>query len=148
MPPVREGGPLALTASVSGTTPAPIYQWYRNSQLISLATGPTYFLAQVQAADAGIYSLVVSNCLGFSSNVVSRITVEIPLTLGYATSRVGGQLQFHVTGSLIHDVTVEGTTNFLNWIPVWTNHPPAFLDYPDPLSAILPWRFYRAIPWP
>ena len=48
----------------------------------------------------------------------------------------------------MHDVTVEGTTNFLNWIPLWTNRPPALLDYLDPLSASLPQRFYRAIPWP
>ena len=148
MPPLREGNPLSLTASVSGGTPPPTYQWYRNSQPISLATGPSYFVSQLQAADAGVYSLVVSNCLGLSSNVVSRITVEIPLPIGFTASRVSGQFQFHVTGSLMHDVTVEGTTNFLNWIPLWTNRPPALLDYLDPLSASLPQRFYRAIPWP
>jgi hypothetical protein len=40
---------------------------------------------------------------------------------------------------------VDGSTDLVNWTPLYTNAPGAGTFYfRDPLSSNLPWRFYRA----
>ena len=148
-PLVVEGTTLSLVGPVSGGIPPPSYQWYRNGAAINGATTANYSVDNVQTSAAGLYSLVASNCLGVSSNVIARVTIQIPLHLGYSTTTNGGRWEFNLNGSASHAFTFQGTTNFLNWIPFYTNATPfAPVTVPDPASLTLPYRFYRAIPWP
>ena len=148
-PLVVEGTTLSLIGPVSGGIPPPSYQWYRNGAAINGATTANYSVDNVQTSAAGLYSLVASNCLGVSSNVIARVTIQIPLHLGYSTTTNGGRWEFNLNGSASHAFTIQGTTNFLNWIPFYTNATPfAPVTVPDPASLTLPYRFYRAIPWP
>jgi hypothetical protein len=129
-------------------TPVPVYQWYRNGTAISEAAQAIYNLPNLPADAAGVYSVVASNCLGRSSNIVARVTVEVPLTLNFLALRAAGNLDFHVTGAASHGFMIQATSNFLNWIPLFTNTTPfAPVNFADPLSATQPRRFYRAMPW-
>jgi polygalacturonase/pectin methylesterase-like acyl-CoA thioesterase len=44
--------------------PAPTYQWYLNGASLAGATGATYTIASAAAANAGLYTVVVSNSAG------------------------------------------------------------------------------------
>ena len=60
---VAIGASAQLSVTASGA-PAPAFQWYFNSSAINGATAPTLALSDVRVADAGDYSVVVSNTLG------------------------------------------------------------------------------------
>jgi hypothetical protein len=146
---VAEGGTLSLIGSVSGGDPPPVYQWYRNGAAIAGATGAEYSRNNFGVDATGVYSLVASNCLGISSNVVGRVTVEVPLHVNFLASSQGGVFQFQVYGSASHPFVVQYTTNFLNWIPVVTNATPyAPMSFTDSVTGNRPIRVFRAIPWP
>ena len=52
----------SVTFSVDATGPKALtYQWYKDGELISNATGTTYTIDSVQASDAGNYTVAVSN---------------------------------------------------------------------------------------
>lgn len=71
-PIVAEGGTLSLTPSIEAGTPTAAYQWYHNGTLIPDATSSTYTRFNLPSTAAGTYSLVASNIIGKSSNVVAR----------------------------------------------------------------------------
>ena len=146
---VTEGETLAIAPSVSAGIPASTYYWYKNGSHISSGATPIYVLGSVPANAGGTYSLVASNMLGISSNVVADVTIKVPLNLSFLTLKVGDTLECHVLGSASHAFFVQGTSNFLNWIPLYTNVTPfAPINFIDPAAAIQPLRFYRARPWP
>jgi len=148
-PIIAEGGTLSLVGPVSGGTPSPNYRWYRNNLLLIGENGPNLVINNVTANAAGVYALVASNSFGLSSNIVARVTIDVPLHINSHEVIVGGGRQFHIMGSASRAFVVQGTTNFLNWIPLYTNTVPfAPVDFSDPGIAGFPVRFYRAIPWP
>ena len=52
-------------------------------------------------------------------------------------------------GSASHGFYIQGTTNFRNWIPIYTNLTPnTAVNFNDPVSPDQPRRFYRATPTP
>ncbi|MBI5770924.1 MAG: immunoglobulin domain-containing protein [Verrucomicrobia bacterium] len=55
----------SVTFSVAATgTPAPIYQWARNGTALAGATNSTLTVANVQLADAGVYTVALINDVG------------------------------------------------------------------------------------
>ncbi len=92
---IRKGvpaGPVTITAqpqSVGATTgsraqfsvtatgvPSPTYQWQRNGSPIAGATTASYSIASVSAADAGDYTVVVTNELGSVTSNSATLTVS------------------------------------------------------------------------
>ena len=65
-------GTSATFSVVASGTPAPTYQWKKGGTDISGATSSSYTIASVAAADAGTYSVVVTNTCG---NVTSANSV-------------------------------------------------------------------------
>ena len=61
---------------VAGGTPAPTYQWYFGGTAIGGATNATLTLGNVQASDAGNYSVAVSNSAGTVSSAPATLTVN------------------------------------------------------------------------
>ena len=57
-----------------------------------------------------------------------------------------GQFGFDLTGQAGKVVVVEGSTDLMNWGPLWTNTFtfPATLNFSDPQSRVHSNRFYRA----
>ena len=71
---IKQGADAAFTVVATGT-PAPGYQWRFNGTNIAAATTSTYMRTNVQPADAGSYSVVVSNSQG------TVISSNAPLTV-------------------------------------------------------------------
>ncbi|HXI84312.1 MAG TPA: pectinesterase family protein [Verrucomicrobiae bacterium] len=73
----------SLSVTASGV-PAPIYQWYKNSIIISsvgnpTATNATFTIGSVAPTDAGTYSVVVSNVAGVATSSNATLTVYSPM---------------------------------------------------------------------
>jgi hypothetical protein len=79
---VTAGTTVTLSAAASGT-PAPSYQWQRGGTNIAGATNATLTLANIQAADAGTYTLVATNSAGEARS--TPVTVAVSAQAG-ATS--------------------------------------------------------------
>jgi hypothetical protein len=71
------GSPLSLGATISGTSPF-AFQWQRDGQDITTATNQVLSVPNIQAAEAGAYTLRVSNSAATVTSVVATITVLIP----------------------------------------------------------------------
>src|SRR5205085_5342222 len=108
-PLITEGGTLSLTAPVSGGTPPPRYHWYRNGIRIAETSDPSLVRNNISAQDVGIYSIIASNNIGISSNVVAHVTVEVPLQLTFSASKNAGALQFRILGAASHTFYIQGT---------------------------------------
>jgi hypothetical protein len=69
------GSPVELVASARGGR-AQSFQWLHNGQPISNAQGDSLFLPGTTLADAGTYSVVLSNSLGVVTGVVAQVSFE------------------------------------------------------------------------
>jgi hypothetical protein len=93
---VLTGGTATFDATVVGTATI-TYQWDKNGSPISGATASTLTLANVQATDAGSYTLTASNSVGgaTSSAAVLTVTPSVPVVnseynlTGFATVGAG-----------------------------------------------------------
>jgi hypothetical protein len=78
---VLVGANVAFSVSATGTAPL-IYQWFfMETNALAGATGSTLGLTNVQRADAGRYSVTVSNLVG-STNVFATLVVQSSDPLG------------------------------------------------------------------
>ena len=64
-----------LSVVIGSTTPL-TYQWYRNGVALAGATNATLTLNNAQPANAGNYTVVVSNAFGSVTSQVATLTVE------------------------------------------------------------------------
>jgi hypothetical protein len=71
---VIEGSGVTLSVGVTGTPPIS-YQWRKDGVAISGATNASFTIANPQFADAGVYSVVVSNTLGSATSNGATLTV-------------------------------------------------------------------------
>jgi hypothetical protein len=123
---VIEGGTFKVTATPTGT--ASTYQWFHytsplaNGGRISGADSATLTITTAQLADAGAYTLVVSNVLGQASSLPAGVVVQ-PAVL---TNQLIGYWKFDETSGLMASdstgLAQPGTLiNFSNddseWIP-------------------------------
>src|SRR5205823_409393 len=72
-----QGTTATFSASASGTSPFS-YQWQFNNGPISGATGTSLSVSDVQPADAGSYTVVVTNSAGAITSSVAMLTVWVP----------------------------------------------------------------------
>jgi Leucine-rich repeat (LRR) protein/uncharacterized protein YpmS len=82
--------PQSLT-NIAGTTanfsvtaagvPAPSYQWQFNGSPIAGATGSAMSVANVQTANGGGYSVVVTNVAGAITSSIATLTVWVPVSI-------------------------------------------------------------------
>jgi hypothetical protein len=73
------GGSTAFQVAATGTGPL-TYQWFFNGQPISNATGTSLLLSGIKFADAGTYSVQVSNPYAQASSEPAQLTVvSLPL---------------------------------------------------------------------
>jgi hypothetical protein len=89
---VTAGSSVQFTVTATGR-PAVTYQWSFNGTAISGATSSTYSLSNAQAANAGTYTVVVSNVMGSNTSNGATLTVNAatPTTsVGGDTSSGGG----------------------------------------------------------
>lgn len=72
---VAVGGSAAFAVGAAGTAPLS-YQWFRDMQPVPGATLASLLLSNVDAADAGPYSVVVTNAAGSATSRRASLTVE------------------------------------------------------------------------
>ena len=85
---VVAGGVATFTVSATGT-PAPTYQWYFNGTAITGATSTAYTISPVTAANAGSYTVLVSNS-GGGSVLSAPATLTVTVAPAFDTSQAGG----------------------------------------------------------
>ncbi len=95
---IDPGGNATLVVAASGTPPLG-YQWLFDGAQIAGATTSGYMINDAQPADAGGYSVVVSNSVGSVTSAVAVLTVEVPHAATATASIVGG----FVVGAFVTD---------------------------------------------
>ena len=123
----------------------------RVRKVLLFAGYPILTLNNLGATDAGNYAVVISSPYGSVTSAVVSLTVTIPTTppqiiaggpgFGFSTNQFG----FNLNGTYGQAIVVDGSTNLLDWIPLFTNiaNGSPFYFY-DPVWTNFPWRFYRA----
>ncbi|MBI5688898.1 MAG: immunoglobulin domain-containing protein [Verrucomicrobia bacterium] len=103
---VAAGGSAAFTVGATGS-PTPGYQWRKDGVAINGATTATLSLTGVQAANAGTYTVVVSNTAGSLTSGAAVLTVTPATSAGpVITSQPASQ---HVTAGTSVAFTVAAT---------------------------------------
>ncbi len=74
---VVQGANPTFTVSATGT-PAPGYQWYYNGISLFGASGSAYTVTNARPANAGSYTVVVTNTGGSVTSAVATLTVNVP----------------------------------------------------------------------
>lgn len=103
---------LSVDATGSGLT----YQWELNGAPIAGATGSSYFIGSAQAANAGPYSVAVTNSLGTVASAAANVTVTTPSGSGEPTARLinlSSRSEVSVGSNLIVGFAVSGTKHLL-----------------------------------
>ena len=107
-----------FTLEVQATGSDLTYQWYKNSQPIAGATGPRLTLQNVQASDAGLYAVVVSNPGG---QVLSRLAVVEVLSSTAITHQLITHLKFDEdAGETADNSAPGGQDGAVNGIALWS----------------------------
>ncbi len=104
---VLAGSSLSLKVGAGGTPPL-TYQWYKNGTAISGATATTYTIGTVAVADAGSYTVVVSNSSGSVTSGAAALTVDAFATAPVLTSQPSAQA-VTAGGSVSFTVAAAGT---------------------------------------
>ena len=110
-PTVLVGGSTSLTVSAYGA-PAPTYQWFRNGTLVLGANGPTLLLNNVQASDAGSYTVAVTNSAGSVISLPGKVTMVNRSNAGVYFGTFGASL-----GTFALYVRSDNTAVFLGYLP-------------------------------
>jgi hypothetical protein len=147
---VVAGANVSFTVQAAGSAPLN-YQWYfEQTNLLAEADTATFYLTDVQPAQAGEYSVVVTNVAGSVTGAVATLTVSVlpvpPGILSAPVYAVGGVFQFSVAGDAGSNYVIEASTNLTDWIPLETNTSPFI--FADTNAVNVPMQFYRAQPWP
>jgi hypothetical protein len=146
---VQAGGTLFLQLTDPGLTntrPPAVYQWYRDGQLLSQTLAPVYQVFNSTRADSGTYFVVVSNSLGLSTNVLSRLLTEEPPNIQSGYYR-DGAFVLGLSGTEGQAVALEATTDFRQWHLLMDGEMTGYQSTFEDMNAnAYAQRFYRFLP--
>lgn len=110
------GSSVTFSVAASGT-PAPTYQWRLDGQALAGATNASLTLPNVQTAQAGNYSVVVSNSAGVVQSSVAVLTVTAPPDPGPGLALTAGPQPQHVApgAPATFAVTASGSGLTYQW---------------------------------
>jgi hypothetical protein len=142
---VNLGSPATMFVAATGTQPFG-YQWRRNGVDLAGQNSDTFSIGSASAADAGNYTVVVSNLGGAATNnppAVLRVLVP-PVILG--ESRTGNTFTARVqsVSGLNYRLEYKNVITTAGWTPVLPSvvGTGAQLNLTDPTASVLT-RFYR-----
>jgi alpha-tubulin suppressor-like RCC1 family protein len=142
---VAGGATVMLAALAVGVQPMS-YQWLCNGTNVPGASTAVLTLANVQAIDAGRYSVVVSNIAGTMASADAVLTVTQAQTVPPQSFVISvlpdGQIQLQGSAAPGH-YALDATTNLVDWAELTNFTPPTtafeYLDSETNLTQ----RFYR-----
>jgi hypothetical protein len=141
------GHSATFTVVAGGSTPLS-YQWYFNTTTpLANATNAFLTLINIQATNAGTYSVTVSNAAGstISSNAVLAVLAGTPFRPQMSDLAFSnGIFSLTVNGDTGPDYIVQVSTNLTDWNGIFTNHSPTppFV-WSDSGASNFNQRFYR-----
>ena len=98
----NQGGNVTFTVGAIGTEPL-AYQWSFDGATIPNATTATLALPNVQSANAGSYSVIVTNVAGSTNSADAQLTVEAPPVITQQpvniTTNQGASIAFTIAAS-------------------------------------------------
>ena len=142
---VADGSQAKLQVMATGAAPLS-YQWQLNGTNIPGATERTLPLGHV--AEAGSYTVVISNALGTVASSASAVTPRLRF------ENPAGGMQLDTTGFHLRLLGLSGqgyviiyaSSDTSAWQPIFTNVPVSgMLDYLDRDATNHACRFYRAV---
>jgi N-acetyl-anhydromuramyl-L-alanine amidase AmpD len=138
---VNAGANTTFGLTVTGTAPL-AYQWRFNNSSIAGATGSTYSRTNLQAANAGNYSVTITNAAGSATSSSAVLTVtQLKLTSLVATN---GSWKMTINGAPGSGYGIETSTNLLNWVLLQTLvNTNGTLEYFDSVHTNDLQRYYR-----
>jgi Immunoglobulin domain/Purple acid Phosphatase, N-terminal domain len=101
---VNQGNPVTFTVSAAGTAPLS-YQWQLGTTNIPGATASSYEKFNAQPADAGTYSVVITNAFGSTNSANVLLAVQVPPSI---TAQPLGQVVY-AGSNVTFTVTATGT---------------------------------------
>ena len=148
------GSHLQFSVAASGY-PSLSYQWRQNGTNPVGSNSPVLVMNNVNRAQSGSYSVVVTNSNGqvFSSNAVLRVTV--PQRLGMPKLSPGGSFQLtsgnvdgvQMTAADLANLDVQVSANLVDWVtlPAGLSLTNGTLQLQDNDRTNSPSRFYRIV---
>ena len=99
----------AATFNVAASGSAPLsYFWLKGTTVVTNSTSPSLTIANVQSADAGTYSVIVSNSLGTASSSNATLTVNSILVAPGIITQPAGHLVYQGDNAFL-SVVASGT---------------------------------------
>ncbi len=141
-------GQSATFTAVAGGSARLDYQWYFNTNVPVLgATNAALVLASVQPANAGVYSVSVTNLAGATTSAAAALVVAVPPpSRPQITALVftNGAFRLTVNGDAGYRYIIQTSSNLVTWTSLFTNDNPGlpFL-WNDPGAGPAGQRFYR-----
>jgi uncharacterized delta-60 repeat protein len=106
---VNVGANVTYTVVAGGTAPL-TYQWKKDATAIAGATSATLALTNVQPANSGSYTVVVSNAIGNATSAAAVLTVQSPyLGTYFGTLAAGGNWALYVRA--------DNTATYIAYVP-------------------------------
>ena len=144
---VKAGSDATFTVAATGTLPLS-YQWSFLGSGIPGATGSSYTRLNVQPADAGNYSVTVTNVAGGTNSTPAALTVLLPQPAHFegVTALPDGRMGLRWIGDPDWPCLVEASTNLgpSNWVllgPVTGSN--GVFEFVDDFATNASRRFYR-----
>jgi len=141
---VLRGSVASLEVHATGSSLA--YQWLHNGFEVPGANGPMLVLPDVQAFQAGNYSVMVSNSVGVVVSAPAALEVIVPPEIVEVVSSAMATDGFHLllNGDPGFSYWLEAGTNLFNWEPLAELRLDQGLEEVVDFAATnLPSRFYR-----
>jgi hypothetical protein len=105
---VAVGGSVTLLAVAVGA-PTPTYQWQKNGANIAGANGGSLALSNLQAGDAGSYTVVASNSAGSATSQAAVVGITSTVKVSGAGTVVASSV-VHPNGNVYDQVLLTGTS--------------------------------------
>ena len=142
----KVGSNFTFTVTATGFPP-PTYQWRFNNNPIPGASSTSFVRSSTQFADAGNYSVVVSNSVDYlvSSNAVLTVLPLASLWMQTLAGLPDGRISLVVTGEPGYPFWVERSSDFSLW-QAFTNlpNPTGTATFTDASASNRNAGFYRA----
>src|SRR5690606_19554367 len=103
---VAVGGSLTLTATGTGV-PTPTYQWYKNGVAVGGAVGTSLALTNVSPADAGAYTVTLTNLAGTRTSSAAVVGVSSTAKVAGEGTVVEDDIQ-HPNGNIYDQLLLTG----------------------------------------